>query len=97
MVQLTSPDTPGYDGFSPRPTPRLVATFRPKHEGKIISVARGLDRDRAVDEDGNQIGVFGRVGARPLSGIEQRKMYLRGGRPWFVSDNPRDALYELRK
>ena len=33
-----------------------------------------------MDESGNQIGVFGRVGARPLNGAEQRKMYLRGGR-----------------
>lgn len=95
IVQLTSPNTPGYDGFSPRPTPRLVATYRP-HEGKILSVARGLDRDRAVDEAGNQIGVFGRVGARPLTGPEQRKMYLRDGAPWFVGDDPLDALYERR-
>ncbi|MBX9584355.1 MAG: hypothetical protein K2X87_28990, partial [Gemmataceae bacterium] len=63
---------------------------------KILSVARGLDRDRAVDEAGNQIGVFGRVGARPLNGAEQRKMYLRDGRPWAVSDDPLDALYERR-
>ncbi|MDB5306514.1 MAG: repeat protein [Gemmataceae bacterium] len=97
VVQLTSPVTPGYDGFSPRPTPRLVATYRAPHEGKILSVARGLDRDRAVDETGNQIGVFGRVGARPLNGPEQRKMYLRGGAPWYVSDDPLDAaLYERR-
>jgi hypothetical protein len=89
VVQLTSPETPGYEGFSPRPTPRLVATFKP-HEGKILSIARGLDRDRAVDESGNQIGVFGRVGARPLNGDEQRKMYLRGGAPWYVSDDPSD-------
>jgi hypothetical protein len=52
-----------------------------------------------VDETGNQIAVFGRVGARPLSGEEVRRMYLRpaGGdfeRPssavWSVSDNPFD-------
>jgi hypothetical protein len=92
VVQLTSPDTPGYDGFSPRPTPRLAATFRP-HEGRILSVARGLDRDRAVDEDGNQIGVFGRVGARPLTGAEQRKLYLRDGRPWFVTDDSYDPAF----
>src|SRR5262249_60062505 len=93
VVQLTSSEsTPGYEGFSPRPTPRLVATYKPK-EGHILSVARGLDRDRAVDEDGNQIGVFGRVGARPLHGDEQRKLYLRGGVPWFVSDDPFDTAF----
>jgi hypothetical protein len=97
VVQLTSPETPGYDGFSPRPTPRLVATFRLPHGGEVLSVARGLDRDRAVDESGNQIGVFGRVGARPLNGDEQRRMYLRGGVPWYVTDDPRDAIYEERR
>ena len=40
-------------------------------------MGRALDRDRAVDESGNQIAVFGRVGARPLSVEEQQKMYLR--------------------
>ena len=96
IIQLTSPETPGNEGFAVRPTPRLVATYRPPH-GEILSVARGLDRDRAVDEAGNQIGVFGRVGARPLNGEEQRKMYLRGGVPWFVSDNPKDALYTEKR
>jgi hypothetical protein len=97
VVQLTSPETPGYEGFSPRPTPRLVATFKP-HEGKILSIARGLDRDRAVDEAGNQIGVFGRVGARPLNGEEQRRMYLRNGVPWFVSDEPTEpGMYQERR
>jgi hypothetical protein len=92
VVQLWSPESPGYEGFSPRPTPRLVATFKPKH-GEIISVGKGLDRDRAVDESGHQIGVFGRVGARPLNLAEQQKMFLRNGRPWFVSDDPKSPLY----
>jgi len=46
-----------------------------------------------VDESGNQISVFGRVGARPLDAAEQRKMYLHNGRVWKVSDDPRDAIY----
>jgi hypothetical protein len=97
VVQLTSPEKPGNEGFSPRPTPRLVATFRIPHGGHALSVARGLDRDRAVDESGNQIGVFGRVGARPLNGAEQQKMYMRGGMPWFVSDDPHDPMYQERR
>jgi hypothetical protein len=98
VVQLFSPETPGYEGFAARPTPRLVATFRLPHGGHILSVTRALDRDRAVDEDGNQIGVFGRVGARPLNGAEQRKMYLHNGKPYYVSDDPKDAgLYEDRR
>src|SRR6185503_17849009 len=28
VVQLTSPETPGNNGFSPRPTPKLIATYR---------------------------------------------------------------------
>jgi hypothetical protein len=97
VVQLTSPETPGYEGFSPRPTPRLVATFPLPHGGRALAVARGLDRDRAVDETGNQLGVFGRVGARPLNQEEQRKMYLRCGQVWRVSDDPLDPLYTRRE
>ena len=90
VVQLTSPDTPGNYGFSPRPTPRLVSTFRLPKGGHALTVGRGIDRDRAVDESGHQIAVFGRVGARPLSLEEQRKMYVRGGAVWKVTDEPAD-------
>ena len=93
IVQLTSPETPGNQRFSPRPTPKLIATYKLPHGAEALSVARGLDRDRAVDESGNQIGVFGRIGARPLSLEEQQRMFLRNGRVWAVSDDPRDPLY----
>src|SRR5205085_3767419 len=93
VVQLTSPDTPGNDGFSPRPTPQLIATYPIPHGGKAIAIAKGLDRDRAVDECGNQIGVFGRVGARPLNLEAQRKLFFNSGRLWTVSDDPNDAMY----
>lgn len=97
VVQLTGPDTPGNDGFATKPTPKLVATFKIPFKGHALAISKGLDRDRAVDEVGNQIGVFGRVGARPLNFDEQRKMYLRAGKPWFVSDDPKDAIYEERR
>ena len=91
VVQLTSPETPGSSGFSPRPTPELVATFRIPKGGEALCVSEGVDRDRAIDESGNQIAVFGRVGAGPLSLADQQRMYLRpNGRPWTVSDAPRD-------
>ena len=93
LVQLTSPETPGNDGFSPRPTPQLIATYPIPHGGHALAIAKGLDRDRAVDESGNQIGVFGRVGARPLNLTEQHKLYLYGGEVWKVSDDPHDPLY----
>jgi hypothetical protein len=92
VVQLTSPETPGNSGFSPRPTPELIATWRTR--GPALAVSKGLDRDRAVDESGNQLGVFGRLGARPLSLQEQRKMYLHDGAIWRVSDDPNDPVYK---
>ncbi len=88
VVQLTSADTPGTAGFSPRPTPCLIAT-RKLPEGEALAISEGLDRDRAVDESGNQIAVFGRVGARPLNFAEQQKLYLRNGEVWRVSDDPK--------
>ncbi len=91
IVQLTSPDTPGNEGFSVRPTPKLIATYKIPEEGKAYAIAKGVDRDRAVDESGNQLAVFGRVGARPLNFAEQRKMYIRDGRLWTVTDDPHDT------
>jgi hypothetical protein len=98
VVQLTSPETPGNDGFSPRPTPELIATYKLPDGGCALAISKGLDRDRAVDESGNQIAVFGRVGAHPLGLEDQRRMYLRGDdkTPWMVSDDPEDAVYERR-
>lgn len=94
VVQLTGPETPGNAGFSPRPTPQLVATYPQTRGGIAVSVSEGVDRDRAVDESGNQLSVFGRVGARPLDLETQRRMYLREGRIWKASDDPfDDALY----
>ena len=97
VVQLTGPDTPGNDGYSPRPTPELIATFKIPHGGHALAIAKGLDRDRAVDESGNQIAVFGRVGARPLSLAEQQKLYLRNGKTWKVSDDPFDPDYIIKQ
>lgn len=93
VVQLTSPETPGNMGFSPRPTPQLIATYKLPGDGHALTIAEGLDRDRAVDESGNQIGVFGRIGARPLLADEQRRLYLHGFQLWKVSDDPRDPIY----
>lgn len=90
ILQLTSPETmPEYAGFSPRPRPALIATFKTK--GEALGVSKGLDRDRAVDESGNQISVFGRRGARPFTYDEMLRMLrTNGGRgDWFrVSDKP---------
>ncbi|MEK6674576.1 MAG: hypothetical protein AABZ47_02855 [Planctomycetota bacterium] len=86
VIQLTSPrDTPGYGGFSPRPTPQWIATFATK--GPALALSKGLDRDRAVDETGHQLAVFGRLGARPFTLEEQRRLYLRDGALYRVSND----------
>src|SRR5215212_4168840 len=90
VLQLTSPETmPEYAGFSPRPRPVLIATFKTK--GEALGVSRALDRDRAVDESGNQVSVFGRRGARPFTYDEMLRMLRTndGKGDWFrVSDKP---------
>jgi len=88
VIQLTSPEVAGNDGFSPRPAPRLVATFPIPKGGHALAISRGMDRDRAVDESGNQLAVFGRVGARPLNPQEVGRMYRRpDGSTYTTSDD----------
>jgi hypothetical protein len=90
VVQLTNANRPDNNGFSPRPLPELIASYALPHHGHALSISKGIDRDRAVDESGNQIAVFGRVGARPLNRLEQN-IYLRNGLPWRVSNDPFDS------
>lgn len=91
VLQLTSPELPGNDGFSPRPNPCLIATRKLPKNGHALCVSRGVDRDRAVDESGNQIAVFGRVGARPHNKDESTRMHRRkDGSLFQVSDDPFD-------
>jgi hypothetical protein len=87
VVQLTSPPTqPNYYGFNPRPVPELIATYATR--GAAVALSKGLDRDRAVDESGNQVSIFGRLGSRPFTLPEQQKLYLRNGAVYRVSDSP---------
>jgi hypothetical protein len=87
VLQIISPeDSANSYGFSPRPTPKLIATYRTS--GPALAVSKGTDRDRAVDESGNQIAVFGRRGARPFTREEAARLYLRDGRPFSVPDDP---------
>lgn len=74
VIQLISPENvPGHMGFSPAPNPKLIATYRT--HGPALAVSRGLDRDRVVDETGNQTVVFGRRGSRPFHLDEMEKFY----------------------
>jgi len=88
VVQLTAPDTqPNFYGFSPDPKPHLIAWKETR--SPALALSRGLERDRGVDETGGQVAVFGRVGSRPFTLPEQRKLYLRpDGTPWTVQDRP---------
>jgi hypothetical protein len=85
VVQLISPGTtPGAQGFSPEPTPELIATY--PTAGPALTLSKGMDRDRAVDESGNQVSVFGRLGARPFNRAEMERLFVRGGEIFTVSD-----------
>jgi hypothetical protein len=87
VVQLFSPQTvPGFLGFSPRPAPKLIATYRTRNPA--LAVSKGIDRDRAVDETGNQLAVFGRRGSRPFNRQELERMYLKDGKLYTVTDAP---------
>jgi hypothetical protein len=88
VIQLTSPESqPKFYGFSPEPKPQLIAWYPTRHPA--LSLSRGLERDRAVDESGNQIAVFGRIGSRPFHLDEMQRLYLdKDGKPWFVDDSP---------
>ena len=86
VVQLTSPASqPKFYGFSPEPKPELIASYP---TGKpALSLSKGLERDRGVDETGGQVAVFGRRGSRPLNLEEMRKLFLdANGQPWYVTD-----------
>ncbi|MDH3643845.1 MAG: hypothetical protein OES38_17195, partial [Gammaproteobacteria bacterium] len=87
IVQLTSPDLqPKFYGFSPEPNPELIATYPTSKPA--LSLSKGLERDRGVDETGGQVAVFGRRGSRPFTLPEMRKMYMRDGKVWTVSNDP---------
>jgi hypothetical protein len=52
-----------------------------------VALAKGLDRDRAVDETGGQIAVFSRLGSRPFNRAEMERLFLnRRGTVYKVSD-----------
>ena len=85
VIQLISPENvPEHMGFSPKPNPRLIATFPTK--APAVAVSRGLDRDRVVDESGNETVVFGRRGSRPFNLAEMKKFYERDGSLYTVEN-----------
>jgi len=99
VIQLTSPSSqPGFYGFSPDPKPELIAWRRTA--SAALALSKGLDRDRAVDETGNQIAVFGRIGSRPFSLLEMQRLYMdKAGNLQTVSNtaNPGDFVPGVEK
>ena len=87
VIQLTSPASqPNFYGFSPAPKPELIAWARTPTPA--VALSKGLDRDRAVDETGGQIAVFGRLGSRPFTRSEMERLFLTSkGIPYKVSDD----------
>ena len=85
ILQMISPENvPGAMGFSPVPNPKLIATYPTK--SPAVAVGRGLDRDRVVDESGNQTVVFGRKGSRPFNLDEMKMFYERNGELYTVEN-----------
>jgi hypothetical protein len=86
VLQLTSPSSqPNFYGFSPAPKPELIAWARTA--SPALALSKGIDRDRAVDETGGQIAVFGRLGARPFNRSEMEKLFMTSrGKSYKVSD-----------
>jgi hypothetical protein len=84
ILQLTDPDrVPGFYGFSPPVKPKVIS--RKKLGGPAVAISKPLDRDRAVDETGHQVSVLGRIGSRPFTLEEMKRMYLtKEGKVWTV-------------
>jgi hypothetical protein len=93
ILQIVSPwdDPAHFSGFSPSPTPKLIATAQTR--GPALAISKGIDRDRAVDESGNQLAVFGRRGARPLNRAEMQHLYQHSANGAFysVTDEPLES------
>lgn len=98
VLQLTDPESlPNYAGFSPRPQPRLISSFKTK--GDALAISKPLDRDRAADESGNQISVFGRRGARPFNLMETWKLMRTNdgtGSLFSVTNEPATAPLDFK-
>ncbi len=94
VLQIVSPwdDPAHFSGFSPRPKPKLIASGHTR--GPALAISKGIDRDRAVDESGNQLAVFGRRGARPLNRAEMKRLYQHSsnGSLYSVTDEPVESV-----
>jgi hypothetical protein len=75
ILQLTDPErVPAFYGFSPEVKPMVNA--HKATDGPALALSKPLDRDRAVDETGHQVSIFGRIGSRPFNLDEMQRFYL---------------------
>ena len=97
VLQLTSPESqPNFYGFSPPPKPELIAWA--KTASPALALSKGIDRDRAVDETGGQIAVFGRLGSRPFTRPEMERLFLtHKGIPYKVSDEADNSAWRAKR
>ncbi|NDC39078.1 MAG: hypothetical protein EBZ48_13695, partial [Proteobacteria bacterium] len=90
VLQLTDPErVPQHYGFAPEVKPELIAWH--KTDGPALAISKGLDRDRAVDETGNQVSIFGRLGSRPFNLAEMQKLYLNPAGNLYTVSNKLEA------
>lgn len=84
VMQMTDPErVPGFYGFSPPVKPKIIA--HRATTGVATALSKPLDRDRAVDETGHQVSVLGRIGSRPFTLAEMRRMFItKEGKVWSV-------------
>ena len=60
-----------------------------KHSFEAMCTRKqGIDRDRGVDESGNQLSLLKRRGSRPFNRKEMERLYLRDGQLYTVTDDP---------
>jgi hypothetical protein len=87
VVRLVEADqTPNHLGWSPPPTPMLIATYKSKTPA--LSVWEGMRRDHVADESGHQIAMSARLGSHVLNADDVHKLlYDSHGQLIVVSDS----------
>ena len=71
----------------------MIATYPTR--GPALAISKS--RDRVVDESGDQVAVFGRLGSRRFTLGEMPRLYLRKGQVHTVSDEPPGPAREFKK
>ena len=87
---LTKPNREG-DCVLENPTAPKPYNFSPPlacEDQQFDDAGVGITSRLGGIPDGNQFSVFGRLGSRPFNYDELKRMYLRDGKPFTVTDAP---------